>query len=495
MEPLGPSTDSCFNGNMSLCDSGERQTRSSSDQTNVDSWQSSDCWDNTPESSAMNPDWAVEPSSKMNLGHPDSTNFFSSYVKIDLDPDDDSQSCRQNIASGPTELDLTDFNSANDQCMTGGESILSEINPNMRFNSGVPDSAAKQYSAGGAPLKFAVKPPMWSQQSLRFKSEANEIKRTDRIEPPETPEDRNFAESRWHDDPWNQPHLPTVVSSISPSSLEISRVDSDQTFYGLDGMSQSAGSIASGSAGSPRLLTDTESSFGSASPQSDIVFHEQVNRNNAYQDSPSSEIPEEPVTLEINDSLDSGSPSQGILGGTDEPSVAEYGNPGPLCDPSLQSGGQYDVMAAVDHSNRRRREADFLQQARPRDVFLVQAKRAGLSYKEIREMGNFIEAESTLRGRYRNLTKQKQHRLRKPEWKKKDERLLLQAIKKFTGYQDEWTEFEDPTGTSAAIEAEKVPWKKVANYIVRQGGSYHFGNATCRKKFDEIRSRTHPHRM
>jgi hypothetical protein len=31
-----------------------------------------------------------------------------------------------------------------------------------------------------------------------------------------------------------------------------------------------------------------------------------------------------------------------------------------------------------------------------------------------------------------------------------------------------------------------VPWKKVAEYIVAHGGSYHFGNSTCRKRWDEL---------
>lgn len=37
-----------------------------------------------------------------------------------------------------------------------------------------------------------------------------------------------------------------------------------------------------------------------------------------------------------------------------------------------------------------------------------------------------------------------------------------------------------------AIEAGKIPWKRVAEYIATSGGSYHFGNATCRKKWDEL---------
>lgn len=32
----------------------------------------------------------------------------------------------------------------------------------------------------------------------------------------------------------------------------------------------------------------------------------------------------------------------------------------------------------------------------------------------------------------------------------------------------------------------KIPWKQVAEYIQRNGGSYLFGNATCRKKWDEL---------
>lgn len=51
-----------------------------------------------------------------------------------------------------------------------------------------------------------------------------------------------------------------------------------------------------------------------------------------------------------------------------------------------------------------------------KDEFLVHSKRAGMSYKQIKEIGQFSEAESTLRGRFRTLTKHKEHRVRKPEW-------------------------------------------------------------------------------
>lgn len=33
----------------------------------------------------------------------------------------------------------------------------------------------------------------------------------------------------------------------------------------------------------------------------------------------------------------------------------------------------------------------------------------------------------------------------------------------------------------------KVPWRHIADYIANNGGSYHFGNATCRKKWDELK--------
>ena len=57
---------------------------------------------------------------------------------------------------------------------------------------------------------------------------------------------------------------------------------------------------------------------------------------------------------------------------------------------------------------------------RAKDAFLIQSKRSGMSYREIRTKGHFKEAESTLRGRYRTLTKCREHRVRKPQWHPKD---------------------------------------------------------------------------
>lgn len=103
------------------------------------------------------------------------------------------------------------------------------------------------------------------------------------------------------------------------------------------------------------------------------------------------------------------------------------------------------------------------------------SKLAGMTYREIRIAGGFKEAESTLRGRYRMLTKAKGERVRKPAWKDVDVKLLRKAVERYR-----WR------GKVVAGRRGRIPWKKVAEYIKVNGGSYHFGNATCRKKWDEL---------
>ena len=68
------------------------------------------------------------------------------------------------------------------------------------------------------------------------------------------------------------------------------------------------------------------------------------------------------------------------------------------------------------------------QRSESKDAFLVQCKLSGMSYKEIKEKGQFSEAESTLRGRFRTLTKRKEHRVRKPEWHGSDVSSILSGI-------------------------------------------------------------------
>lgn len=64
--------------------------------------------------------------------------------------------------------------------------------------------------------------------------------------------------------------------------------------------------------------------------------------------------------------------------------------------------------------------AEGMHDREAKDDFLVRSKLAGMSYKDIRRQGNFTEAESTLRGRFRTLTKHKNARVRKPEWCEND---------------------------------------------------------------------------
>ncbi|KAI0480495.1 hypothetical protein GGR56DRAFT_626322 [Xylariaceae sp. FL0804] len=107
-----------------------------------------------------------------------------------------------------------------------------------------------------------------------------------------------------------------------------------------------------------------------------------------------------------------------------------------------------------------------------RDDFLVRNKLEGMTYKEIRRVGGFTEAESTLRGRFRALTKSKEERVRKPEWHDNDIRLLKKAVHKLAKGKD--------------LASARIPWRRVADYISDHGGSYHYGNSTCHKKWDKL---------
>ena len=45
----------------------------------------------------------------------------------------------------------------------------------------------------------------------------------------------------------------------------------------------------------------------------------------------------------------------------------------------------------------------------------------------------------------------------------------------------------DDSSIADGVHGEKVPWQKVADFIAEKG-SYRFGNATCRKKWDELKT-------
>ncbi|KIX98804.1 uncharacterized protein Z520_05265 [Fonsecaea multimorphosa CBS 102226] len=121
-----------------------------------------------------------------------------------------------------------------------------------------------------------------------------------------------------------------------------------------------------------------------------------------------------------------------------------------------------------------------------KDMLLVQMKDQGLSYKVIKERLKFEEAESTLRGRYRALTKPREARLRKPEWGDQDIRLLFEAVShcsKSTSVN--LNTARDLDAVSIGQFVNKVPWKQVAEYMASKG-AYRYGNATVKKKYLEV---------
>lgn len=113
-----------------------------------------------------------------------------------------------------------------------------------------------------------------------------------------------------------------------------------------------------------------------------------------------------------------------------------------------------------------------------KDDFLISCKLAGMSYRDIQREGNFKVAESTLRGRYRTLTKEKEERVRKPKWNELDLKLLRESVEKYQRRAQE--------KVKGGRRGKRIPWMAVAEDIKNNGGSYHFGNATCRKRWDKL---------
>jgi hypothetical protein len=66
------------------------------------------------------------------------------------------------------------------------------------------------------------------------------------------------------------------------------------------------------------------------------------------------------------------------------------------------------------------RTVDAQAQRKADDDILLEGKKEGLTYKEIRKKMHTKCAESTLRGRYRSLTKARKDRVRKPVWREID---------------------------------------------------------------------------
>ena len=104
---------------------------------------------------------------------------------------------------------------------------------------------------------------------------------------------------------------------------------------------------------------------------------------------------------------------------------------GPKADShSIMSASDSCAQSQCKESCSNYRRSSSGSRRRACDEFLVRSKLAGMSYRDIRVQGHFTEAESTLRGRFRTLTKRKEQRVRKPQWHEKDVRhfSLIQSL-------------------------------------------------------------------
>jgi len=94
----------------------------------------------------------------------------------------------------------------------------------------------------------------------------------------------------------------------------------------------------------------------------------------------------------------------------------------PSVAPTAEEHDSSAISCTAPKSKRRRsseRERETVLRER-RDQYLLDRREEGYTYKDIKVMGNFSEAESTLRGRVRVLTKDRSERVRRPVWTESD---------------------------------------------------------------------------
>lgn len=201
-------------------------------------------------------------------------------------------------------------------------------------------------------------------------------------------------------------------------------------------------------------------------------------------------------------------------------SVTSYPSIGPSYGPLTNSDNKSPTPVKKQSATLPRNKSGGITKDHIRDTLLVEWKRRGLTYRDIKWRGGFAEAESTLRGRFRNLTKDKKRRVRKPNWEDLDvcvpfhrpytlcislirstsavayhchhsrtdhanKHLALQ-LRLLNEAVDLLSPPQTTTSTRDSSSRSRIPWKKVAEYIVKHGGSYHFGNSTCKKKWDAV---------
>lgn len=113
---------------------------------------------------------------------------------------------------------------------------------------------------------------------------------------------------------------------------------------------------------------------------------------------------------------------------------AENATPSKTTPSSGSSGGTKKKTSKTSKPSKQKQKQNT-SRSTARDLFLIECKRRGMSYKEIKRIGHFEEAESTLRGRFRTLTKSKEQRVRKPKWEDGDVRTYPQTLQ--TAYSDD----------------------------------------------------------
>ncbi|KAI8671687.1 hypothetical protein NCS57_00644500 [Fusarium keratoplasticum] len=112
-----------------------------------------------------------------------------------------------------------------------------------------------------------------------------------------------------------------------------------------------------------------------------------------------------------------------------------------------------------------------------RDQYLIDRRADGYTYREIKEAGGYDEAEPTLRGKWRTLTKEPEQRLRKPKWEQHDLELLRTVTYRWF------------TDNNKQVGDARPPWKILAQEMFDEGASYHFGSGTISKMWEVVHAR------
>ncbi|KAF7563981.1 hypothetical protein G7046_g103 [Stylonectria norvegica] len=143
----------------------------------------------------------------------------------------------------------------------------------------------------------------------------------------------------------------------------------------------------------------------------------------------------------------------------------------PAPAPSSTEGGESSSQAEAS-DNQAAARLNLAEKRRLGDEFIVRCRLQGISYKRIKVLGKFTEAESTLRGRYRAKTKPKHERPRRPTWANKHLNALIAAVFKVQS-------------RSIGGCAGRLRWGLVAREVKARTG-YGFGFAACRKKWEQL---------